>query len=227
MWLAAVTGSLGWLLVASAAGKATAAGPFREGLERGRLVPAALVRPLALLLPLLEGGCGLAVLAHPAPVPLAAAGCLYGMFAAYQAEVLQRGGDADCHCYGRLRAVVPGPAAVLGNALLATAGLAAAFAPAAGPLWARLLLGAVLAAAYLWLLGRSAPRTGMSGYPYAEVCYLEARRAGQADAQAREAVAAAFGLDPPASYLLVPRTRAWRLAWRARWSRSRRPVDGA
>ncbi len=225
MWLAAVTGALGWLLVASAVGKATAASQFREGLERGQLIPARLVRPLALLLPPLELGCGLAVLVHPGAAALTVDGGLFGVFAAYQAEVLQRGGDADCHCYGRLRSVTPGPAAVLGSALLSTAGLAAAFTPPAGLTWVRLLAGAVLAVAYLGVLGRAAPRVGMSGYPYAEVCYLEARRAGQPDAQARAAVAAAFGLDLPSSYLLVPRTRAWRLGLQARWSRARNPGD--
>ena len=222
MWLAAVTGALGWLLLASAVGKATDANDFREGLERGRLVPQRLVAPLAVALPTLELACGLAVLFHPASADLACAGALYGVFAAYQAEVLQRGGDADCRCYGRLRSVAPGPAAVLGNALLSTAAVALAVHPAAGHAGVRLLVGAAAAVAYLGVLGRAAPPAGMSGYPYAEVCYLEARRAGRPDAQAREAVAAAFGLDVSASYLLVPRARAWRLGLRARWSRGRR-----
>lgn len=217
MWGALATGLGGWCLVASGAGKLTAWSDFQGGLVAGGIVPKRLAPALSAVVPPLEVAVGLAVLALPRPHVLEAAGLLFLLFAIYQGELLARGSPADCHCYGRLRHVPPGPALAVANALLAFAAFALALGAAGtGPLLPRLLWGAVAAALYLILAGRSQPRTGLSGYPYAEVRYVERRLAGDPDRVAREFVANEMGLRLQFTYLLVPRHKALWLVLRAR-----------
>jgi hypothetical protein len=225
VWGALATGMLGWTLVASGAGKLSAWGDFRSGLAKGGIVPRWLVLPIAGVVPPAECAAGVVVLVAPSPRPLAVAAVLYLLFALYQSELLQRGSPADCHCYGRLRHVPPGPGVAVANALLSFAGFALALgALSTGSLLPRLLWGAAAAAAYLLLAGRSRPRAMFSGYPYAELRYVERRLAGDSDLAAREAVAKEFNLGVHVTYLLVPRRKAWWLVVRARWRGTAAPI---
>ena len=220
MWVtSAAAGLLGWTLLASGGGKASDWAAFRQGLQQGGVVPRALVPAVAAAVPPLELLGGAWVLVHPGHVALRLCGALFLLFAMYQAEQLRQGpGAADCHCYGRLRRVPPGPGVALANALLAFLAFGASFgAWGTGSLFGRLIWGAAATAAYLLVAGRSQPRQGLRGYPYAEVRYLERRLAGETDQAARQALARDLGVRPHVTYLMIPRHRAWWLVLRARW----------
>lgn len=221
LWGALGAGAAGWLLLAAGGGKASDLAAWRRGLGEGGIVPPWALAVVAVLVPPLEVVVGAGALVAPGRWTLLPAGVLFALFAAYQAEEVQRGRPADCNCYGRLRRVEPGPPAILANALLAAAAVAVAEGGDAGTLPVRLLGGAALAAAYLLCVGRSRPASGWSGFPYAEVAYVRHRLAGTPEAEARAAVAQEFGLGVGATYLLVPRHRAWRLVAAARWRRWR------
>jgi hypothetical protein len=225
MWGALAAGVVGWVLVAAGAGKLTGWAEFRRGLEAGRLLPGPLAAAVAVVLPPAELAAGGLVLLAPQPRALAAAGLLLTAFAVYQAELRQRGGDADCHCYGRLRHVPPGPAAIVANACMGFFAFAlAAGALSPGSVVLRLGGGAALAAAYLLALGRSHPRVGFTGFPYAELRYVEHRLAGESDAAARQAVAREFGVGVHATYLMLPRYKTWWLVLRARLRGTAAPI---
>lgn len=220
MWLAsAASGLLGWTLVASGGGKTSDWGAFRRGLQQGGVVPRVLVPGVAAVVPPLEILSGVWILGHPGVTALRLGGALFLLFAMYQAELLRRGpGAADCHCYGRLRHVPPGPGVSLANALLAFLAFGASYgAWGTGSLPGRLAWGAVATALYLLAAGRSQPHQGLRGYPYAEVRYVERRLAGDSDRAAREALGRDLGLRPEVTYLMIPRWRAWWLVLRARW----------
>lgn len=222
MWGALGAGAAGWLLLAAGAGKASDWPAFRRGLAEGRLLPEWAVPVVAAIIPPLELLAGLGTLAAPGPRTLIPAGVLFGLFAAYQAELLQRGNAADCNCYGRLRQIKPGPTSILGSVVLATVAIALGEgAGSAGGLGLRLVAGALLAGAYLIAAGRGRASGHWSGFPYAEVHYLRHRLAGEPDAAARAAVALEFGLGVGATYMLVPRTKAWWLVAEARWKQWR------
>lgn len=220
-----VLGLVGWILVVAGVGKLTGWREFRKGLQDGGLLRGPLALVVAVLLPPAECAAGVVVLLAPHPRPLMVAGALLTAFAVYQAELMQRGNTSDCHCYGRLRQVPPGPAMIVANALLAFAAFAAALG-ALDPqhLRTRLVAGAVLAALYLLLAGRSRPREGYSGFPYAELRYAEQRLAGADDATARAALAKDMGLGFGATYLLIPRHKAWWIVLRARIRGTAAPI---
>jgi hypothetical protein len=220
MWVtSAAAGLLGWTLLASGGGKAGDWAAFRGGLQQGGIVPRALVPAVGAVVPPLELLAGAWVLIHPGPAALRVCGVLFLLFAMYQGEMLRHGpGAADCHCYGRLRQVRPGPGASLANAALAFSAFGASFgAWGTGSLAGRLLWGAVATALYLLAAGRSQPKQRIGGYPYAEVRYVERRLAGERDQAAREALARDLGVRPHITYLMIPRYRAWWLVLRARW----------
>lgn len=222
MWGALGAGAAGWLLLAAGAGKASDWPAFRRGLTEGRLLPPWAIPPIAAVVPPLELLAGLGALVAPGPRTLIPAGVLFGLFAAYQAEVLQRGNTADCNCYGRLRHVAPGPGSILGSVVLATVAIAVGEgAGTAGGLPLRVIGGALLAGAYLLTFGRGRSAGHFSGFPYAEVHYVRHRLAGEPDMVARAAVAQEFGLGVGATYMLVPRAKAWWLVTEARWKRWR------
>jgi hypothetical protein len=211
-------GLIGWTLLASGGGKASDWGVFRRALEQGGVVPRWAAVPLAAAVAVAEIAAGGWVLLRPVPRALQLAGLLYVLFAMYQAELVRRGQPNDCHCYGRLRRVPPGPGVALANALLSFLAFGASFgAWGVGTLLGRLLWGAAAAAVYLLLAGRAQPRTGLRGYPYAELRYVERRLAGAGDREAREALARDLGVRAPVTYLMIPRHKAWWLVLRARW----------
>ena len=218
-------GLVGWILVAAGVGKLTGWRDFRSGLARGGLLPEPLALVVAVLLPPAECAAGALALLAPHARALIVAGALLTAFAVYQAELMQRGDTSDCHCYGRLRQVRPGPAMILTNALLAFLAFAGALG-ALGPehLRTRLLGGALLAVLYLLVAGRSRPREGYSGFPYAELRYVEQRLAGVNDASARAALAKDMGLGVQATYLLIPRYKAWWIVLRARVRGTAAPI---
>ncbi len=218
-------GLVGWVLLVAGVGKLTGWRDFRSGLKRGGLLSGPLALVVAVLLPPAECAAGLAVLLMPHPRALIVAGALLTAFAMYQAELMQRGDISDCHCYGRLRQVPPGPAMIVANALfgfLAFAGAVGALTP--DHLKTRLLGGALLAVLYLLVAGRTRPREGFSGFPYAELRYAEHRLAGEDDATARAALGKDMGLGVQATYLLIPRHKAWWIVLRARIRGTAAPI---
>jgi hypothetical protein len=126
------------LLAAAAGAKLAALEPFVGVVRNYRLLPAALARPLAYLIPPLELLIAAAILVFPsAMTPLASAGLLLLGFAGAMAINLVRGrAEIDCGCFlGFMRQRLSWTL-VIRNVLLSAALLAVASTPAS----ARVLL---------------------------------------------------------------------------------------
>jgi hypothetical protein len=114
-----VRGCLGLTFAVAALGKlADPAGLRRTLREFG--TPLRLVTPAALLLPLAE--LAVAVLLLPSPTArLAAAGALalLALFCLAMVQVIRRGEEPDCNCFGKGHSVPVGPSSLARNAVLA------------------------------------------------------------------------------------------------------------
>ena len=198
-------GLAGWLLLLSGAGKLTLWVDFRRGIAEARTLPSWLSVGAGWGAPWAELAVGVAVLARPGWWSLVGAAALFALFAVYQVAA-GRVGQADCHCYGKLRQMRSGRPAAIGNGALALLSLTVAAAGPGSAVAVRLLGGLVLAVAYLAAMGTSG--NGHTRFVFAEVRYLQERAQGRSDRAARETVAKEFGLSPEASYLLLPRSRA-------------------
>ncbi|NBA94757.1 MauE/DoxX family redox-associated membrane protein [Pseudomonas sp. R5(2019)] len=121
------------ILASAATHKFRAPARFANQVEDYQLLPKALVRLVARLLPVLEAGTALALLApfsRPYAAPLAA-----GLLALYAAAIglnLWRGrNDIDCGCAGPDQAQPIRPALLLRNSLLVLLALVASLSPQA------------------------------------------------------------------------------------------------
>lgn len=93
--------ALGLLFLASATGKARDIQGFVHGVRSYHVLPAVLVRPYALMLPVLEGGAALLLLSgrHPR-VGGALALAMLISFGVGTGVNVWRGRDVPCHCFG-------------------------------------------------------------------------------------------------------------------------------
>ena len=92
-------------------------------------VPARLVRPVSVALPVVEFATVLALVIEPtARAGAIAALVLLGAFAVAIAWAMARGKEPDCHCFGQLHSARAGPRTLARNLVLACLAAFAAFA---------------------------------------------------------------------------------------------------
>jgi uncharacterized membrane protein YphA (DoxX/SURF4 family)/peroxiredoxin len=121
----------------------------REGARRAVHefgVPARLVRPLGLLIPLAELGIAAGLVpGASARAAAAAAATLLAIFSGAVTVVLVRGRRPDCHCFGRLHSAPAGWQTLARIGALAAIATLVALQPAAEPGWIELAISGIAA----------------------------------------------------------------------------------
>jgi hypothetical protein len=109
--------AIAFTLAVAAVAKLGQAAAFRETLVRTGLVQQALIRPLAMAIPLLELGAGLALILSPVAGAITTI-LLFGSFSATAEMVHRRGRIVRCNCFAGLGDGELGRETALQNLLL-------------------------------------------------------------------------------------------------------------